>query len=616
MILNRRMLLQLAGLAPFARLTPAFADDDLKFGHAISLFDDVKYPAGFRAYDYVRTDAPKGGRIRMPAYGTFDSLNPYTINGDPAGVAIHDTLMVRSLDEPSTMYGLIAEQIAWPDDKSRVVFKLNPNAKFHDGQPITPDDVIFSLNTLKANLATQAAYYQNVDKVEQTGDHEVTFVFSQKNNRELPSIVAELPVLPKHWWNAPGADGKPRDTNAASLEIPLGSGAYKIKSMTAGSSIVLERVQDYWAKDLPVNVGQNNFDEIQYLYFQSQQVAFEGFKGDQYDYQFETSSKQWATGYDFPAVTDKKVVKESIALKQVHGMQGYVLNLRKPKFQDIRVRQAMNLAFNFEWSNANLFYGIYKRSRSYFNGSDMEATGLPSPEELELLNPLKDRIPAEVFTTEYANPLNTDPGAVRKNLQAAAKLLEAAGWKADTSGGKRVLKNDKGELLSVEFSLDSPLFERITLPYQQQLELLGFTVTVRTLDDAQMTQRKQTFDYDVMVNVYGQSLSPGNEQRFFWGSSEADKNGSQNYAGIKNEAIDALIDKLIFVKDRKELITACRALDRVLIWNTYIIPQWFSDSDRIAYWDRFGRPEKTADYELGVPTTWWFDADKAKKISG
>lgn len=615
MTINRRTLLKLAGLSPLTRLTPAFADD-LKSSHAVSLFDDVKYPADFKNYDYVRVDAPKGGRFRLPAYGTFDSLNPYTINGDPAAVSILDTLMVRSLDEPSTMYGLIAESIAYPDDKSRVVFKLNANARFHDGQPITADDVIFSLNTLKANLATQAAYYQNVEKVEQTGDREVTFVFSQKNNRELPSIVAELTVLPKHWWEAKDANGNARNTNASTLEVPLGSGPYKFKSVTPGSTIILERVQDYWAKDLPVNVGQYNFDEIQYLYFQSPQVAFEGFKGDQYDYQFESSSKQWATGYDFPAVQEKKVVKEAIALKQVHGMQGYVLNLRKPKFQDVRVRQAMNLAFNFEWSNANLFYGIYKRSRSFFNGSDMEATGLPSPEELELLTPLKDKLPPEVFTTEYTNPLNNDAADVRKNLQAAAKLLDAAGWKAKTENGKRILRNDKGEPLSVEFSLDSPLFERITLPYQQQLELLGFVVSVRTLDDAQMTQRKQTFDYDVMVNVYGQSLSPGNEQRFFWGSSEADKNGSQNYAGIKNEAIDALIDKLIFVKDRKELITACKALDRVLIWNTYMIPQWFSDADRIAHWDRFGRPEKPPDYELGVPSTWWFDQDKAKKIGG
>ncbi|MBG1232742.1 extracellular solute-binding protein [Aestuariivirga litoralis] len=614
-MINRRLLLKLAGLAPFARVPAAFADE-AEFKHAISLFDDIKYSPGFKQFDYVNSTAPKGGRFRMPAYGTFDSLNPYTVNGDPAAVSVLDTLMERSLDEPSTMYGLIAESLSFPDDKSRVVFRLNPTARFHDGKAITPDDVIFSLETLKANLATQAAYYKNVEKVEQTGDHEVTFVFNQKDNRELPSIVAELPVLPKHWWTVLGADGKPRDTNAASLEIPLGSGAYKFKQVVPGSTIILERVPDYWAKDLPVNVGQNNFDELHYLYFQSVQVAFEGFKGDQYDYQYETSSKQWATGYDFPAVTAGKVVKETIALKQVHGMQGYVLNLRKPKFQDIRVRQAMNLAFDFEWSNTNLFYGLYKRSRSFFNNSELEATGLPSPQELALLEPLKDKLPPEVFTTEYQNPTNPDGAARRKNLQAASKLLDAAGWKAVDDGGKRVLKNDKGEVLSVEFVLDSPLFERITLPYKQQLELLGFVVSVRTLDDAQITKLRQTFDYDIIVHSYGQSMSPGNEQRFFWGSTEADKQGSQNYAGIKNEAIDALIEKLIFVKDRKELITACRALDRALIWNSYIIPQWFGPDERIAHWDRFGRPDKAPDYALGVPTNWWWDEERAKKIGG
>ncbi len=614
-MINRRFFLALAGAMPFMRFGVARADD-LTFSHAVSLFNDIKYPPGFKNYDYVSADAPKGGKIRLPAYGTFDSLNPYTINGDPVAITVLDTLMVRSLDEPSTMYGLIAESIAYPDDKSQVVFRLNANARFHDGHPITPEDVIFSLETLKANLATQAAYYQNVQKVEQTGDREVTFVFNQKGNRELPSIVAELPILPKHWWMAKDANGNARDPNAASLEAPLGSGAYKFGAVNAGSSFTLERVADYWAKDLPVNAGQNNFDQITYLYFQNVQVAFEGFKGDQFDYNFETSSKQWATGYNFPALVQGKVVKSVVPLKQVQGMQAYVMNLRRPKFQDIRVRQALNYAFDFEWSNTNLFFGQYKRSRSFFNNSDMEAIGLPSPEELALLEPFKDKLPAEVFTKEYQNPVNADASARRKNLQAASKLLADAGWNAVAEGGKSVLKNGKGETLAIEFSLDSPLFERITLPYKQQLELLGIVVSVRTLDDAQITKLEQTFDYDIIVSKFAQSLSPGNEQRFFWGSSEADKNGSRNYAGIKNEAIDALIEKLIFVKDRAELVTACRALDRALIWNTYMIPQWFSPDDHIAYWDRFGRPEKAPDYELGIPTTWWWDGDKAKKIAG
>ena len=614
-MLTRRRLLQLSALSQLVRVSPALAAD-LKFTHAVSLFDDIKYPADFKNYDYVNPAAPKGGKYRQAVVSSFDSLNDYTVKGDPAGIGILDSLMVGSLDEPATRYGLIAESMAYPEDKSRAVFKLNPAARFHDGHAINPEDVIFSLTTLKANLPNYAGYYKNVEKAEQTGEHEVTFFFSEKNNRELPSIISELPILPKHWWTGMGADGKPRNTDAPSLEIPLGSGAYKIKSVAAGSSIVLERVADYWAKDLPVNAGQNNFDELRYIYYQTPQVAFEGFKGDQSDYQFETSSKQWATGYDFPAVASGKVVKATPALKQVHGMQAYVLNLRKSKFQDIRVRKAMVLAFDFQWANTNLFFGQYQQSRSFFNGSEFEAKGLPSPEELEFLNPLKDKLPPEVFTTEYQNPVNGDGAARRKNLQAATKLLADAGWVAADDGGKRVLKNAKGERLDVDFVLDNPLFERITLPYKEQLELLGFSVTVRTLDTAQTKKIQDQFDYDIIVNTYGQSLSPGNEQRFFWGSSEADKQGSHNYSGIKNEAIDALIEKLVFVKDRKGLVAACRALDRALIWNYYMVPHWFVPYERIAYWDRFGRPDKLPDYALGVPTTWWWDEAKAKKISG
>ena len=614
-MINRRRFFQLAGLAPLLRAFPARADD-LKFSHAVSLFDDIKYPADFKQFDYVNVSAPKGGRFRLSALGTFDSLNPYTVKGDPVAVSVLDQLMVAGLDEPATRYPLIAEAIAYPEDKSRCVFRLNAAARFHDGKPITPEDVIFSLDAMKNNLASSAAYYKNVSKAEQTGEHEVTFVFAEKNNRELPSIISELAILPKHWWTGNGPDGKPRDINAASMELPLGSGAYKFKSVSAGASITLERVADYWAKDLPVNVGQNNFDELVYAYFQSPQVSFEGFKGDQFDYQFESSSKQWATGYDFPAITSGKVVKEEITLKQVHGLQAYVLNLRKPQFQDIRVRRALNLAFDFEWANTNLFYGQYKHARSLFSNSELEATGLPSPEELALLEPLKDKLPPEVFTTEYQNPLNSDPKARRKNLKQAAQLLADAGWKADEANGKTILKNAKGETLGFEFTLDNPLFERITLPYVQDLAKLGIVATVRSIDEAQFKKLQDTFDFDVIVGSFGQTLSPGNEQRDFWGTAAADKQGSRNFAGIKNVAIDALIEKLIFVKDRNGLVAACRALDRAVMWNSYFVPQWFGPTERIAHWDRFGRPDKAPDYGLGVPTTWWWDEAKAKKIAG
>ncbi len=611
---TRRTILKLAGLSPLARFSSAFADAPV-FSHALTLFDDIKYKPDFKHFDYANPDAPKGGKLRRSMVGTFDSLNTNSLKGDATGVTTNETLSTPALDEPATSYGLIAESFYHPDDISSVTFKLRPEARFHDGKAITPEDVVWSFEALKKNLTTTAAYYKNVLKAEQTGEREVTFTFSEKNNRELPDIVGQLTVLPKHWWTANGPDGKPRDIGASTLEIPLGSGPYKISKVTAGSSIITTRVVDYWGKDLPVNVGQNNFDEITYVYFTDQTVAFEGFKGDQFDFNLETSSKQWATGYEFPAIKAGRCLKKEVTLKQVHGMQAWVLNLRKAKFQDVRVRRAFNLAFDFEWSRANLFYGQYVRSRSFFNNSELEAKGLPSPEELALLEPLRDKLPPEVFTTEYANPTNPDATARRKNLREAAKLLGEAGWNVTAANGKNILKNAAGESLSAEFVLDSPLFERIALPYKEQLEALGISISIRTIDDAQYQKRLQTFDYDIISSVFPQSLSPGNEQRYFWGSEEAGKDGTKNYAGIKNPAIDALIDKLIFSKDRKGLITACRALDRALIWNQYMVPMWYGATERIAYWDRFGIPEKTPDFGLGFPTTWWWDADKAKKTA-
>jgi microcin C transport system substrate-binding protein len=611
---SRRTFVKLAGLSPLLRLAPAMAADKV-FTHASSMYGDVKYPADFKHFDYVNPTAPKGGKLRQWAAGSFDSLNPFTIKGDPAGTTIVETLLTRSLDEPFTEYGLLAEGLYHPNDISSVSYRLRPEARFHDGKPVTPEDVIWSFESIKANVPTRAAYYKDVVKAEQTGEREVTFLFSAKNNRELPSIIGQLSVLPKHWWLANGANGKPRDVSASTLEIPLGSGPYKFKSVVAGSSFILERVPDYWGNDLPVNIGQNNFDEISVIYFQSPIVAFEGFKGDQFDYYQETISKNWATGYDFPAVRAGRVIKEEIPLKKVNGMQGWVLNTRRAKFQDVRVRKAFNLAFDFEWANTNLFYSQYTRSRSFFNNSEMEAKGLPSPEELVLLQPLKDQLPAELFTTEYANPVNADATARRKNLREASKLLADAGWNVTQDGGRNVLKNAKGETLSAEITLDNAAFERIALPYKEQLGLLGINVTVRTIDAEQAVKIKETYNYDIIVHNFGQSLSPGNEQRFFWGSAEADKNGTQNYAGIKDSAIDKLVDAVIFAKDRENLITACRALDRALIWGYYVVPQWFRPAERVAHWDRFGRPDKIPDYDIGFPTTWWWDEEKAKKVS-
>ncbi|MBI3672108.1 MAG: ABC transporter substrate-binding protein, partial [Rhizobiales bacterium] len=362
--------------------------------------------------------------------------------------------------------------------------------------------------------------------------------------------------------------------------------------------------------------GSNNIDEIEYIYFRDANVAFEAFKGDQFDWRTETSSKTWATGYDFPAIKSGRVVQEKIELKQVQGMQSWALNIRRDKFKDPRVRRALNFAFDFEWANTNLFYGQYIRSRSYFNNSEMEAKGLPSPEELAILTPLKDRLPPEVFTTEYTNPVNATAQDRRKNLREASRLLAEAGWTVTQDGAKSVLRNAAGESFAIEFLLDSPLFERIALPYQQQLELLGITATIKTIDSAQYERQTQTFDYDVIVGNWGQSLSPGNEQRDFWGSEAAARNGSRNYVGIANPAIDRIIDKIIFVKDRPSLITASRALDRALMWNHYVVPMWYIPYERTARWDRFARPDKLPDYSDGFPSIWWWDEAKARKVAG
>jgi microcin C transport system substrate-binding protein len=611
---SRRTLLKLASLSPLLRMTSALSQDK-PFAHAVSVFNDVKYKSDFTHFDYVNPKAPKGGTIRQQASGTFDSLNPFTIKGAPAAISVVETLLTKCLDEPFTEYGLLAEGIYHPEDISSVTYRLRPEARFHDGKQITPEDVIWSFEALKTNVPTRTAYYKDVAKVEQTGDRDVTFVLSSKNNRELPSIIGQISVLPKHWWLANGEDGKPRDVSVSTLEIPLGSGPYRFKRVIPGSSILLERVLDYWGRDLPVNVGTNNFDQVNIIYIANPLVAFEAFKGDQIDFYLESISKNWATGYNFPAIKDGRCIKEEVLLKKVSGMQAWVLNTRKAVFKDVRVRKAFNLAFDFEWANTNLFYGQYTRCRSFFNNSEMEAKGLPSPEELVLLEPLKDLLPPEVFTTAYTNPVNNDSAARRNNLRQATKLLAEAGWTATQESGKNILKNKAGDPFRIEITLDNPAFERVALPYKEQLALLGVDVSVRTIDSEQFVKLKETFNYDIMTHNFGQTLSPGNEQRFFWGSEAASKNGSENYAGIHDKAIDALIDMVIFANDRKSLITASRALDRALVWGYYMVPQWFRPGERIAYWNRFGKPDKPPAYDLGFPSIWWWDAEKAKKVS-
>lgn len=616
MPIDRRRFIKLAAapLAVSALPLRALAEER-RFTHALTLFDDIKYPAGFAHFDYVNAAAPKGGVVRVGVVGSFDSLNPYTYKGEAAGGAPAETLMVRAMDEPSTQYGLLAESVWHPEDRSLVVFRLRPEARFHDGTPVTAEDVAWSMMTLKDVNPRLEAYYRNVVKAEATGEHEVTFTFSQSGNRELPSITGELSVLSKAWWTGKDAQGKARNIAEIALEPVLTSGPYRVVDFKPGATISVERVKDYWGEKLPVNVGQNNFDRMEFIFFRDANVAFEAFKADQYDYRAESSSKLWATGYDIPAVKDGRCLKKELEIHAVNGMQGYVMNLRRDKFKDVRVRRALNLAFDFEWANANLFYGQYTRSRSFFNNSEMEAKGLPTPEELALLEPLKADLPPEVFTSEFQNPVNATAQDRRRNLKEAADLLAQAGWTIASQGGRNLLKNAKGEPFTITFLLDSPLFERITLPYQKQLEMLGFTVTVRTVDSSQYERQKQNFDFDILVHSWGESLSPGNEQRDQWGSAAADTAGSDNMAGIRNAAIDKLIDQVIFAKNRAALTTAVRALDRALIWSQFVVPQWYLPKIRLAYWNRFGMPEKLPQYDLPIPSAWWYDAEKARTVT-
>ena len=588
----------------------ASADDKR---HATSLIGTPKYGPDFKHFDYVNPNAPKGGSARLWAMGTFDSFNIIPYKGNKAGGIglIYDTLMATSLDESSSEYAQIAEWVSYPADFSSVTYKLNDAARWHDGKPITPEDVIFSLDVLKKNNPQYAFYYKNVTSAEKTGEREVTFRFDEKNNRELPQIVGQLVVLPKHFYE--GEAGKTRNVAETWLEPPLGSGAYKVKAFEAGRYIVYERVKDYWAEKLPVNLGQNNMDEIRYDYYGDQQVSFEAFKAGQIDWYTESSAKSWATNYDFPAIRAGKVVKNGdISLKNPRPMQGFAFNTRRAKFADPRVRQAFNLVMNFEWLNQNIFYGQYKRTSSYFENTEMAAKGLPQGKELAILEEVRAQVPPEVFTTEYKNPVNETPTDVRNNARAAVKLLQEAGWEVKNG----VLTNVKsGEVMTVEFLTVQDSMMRVISPYIQSLERLGVKATARIIDTPQYQRRTDEFDFDVVIDMFAQSESPGNEQRDYWGSAAADRSGSRNSIGIKNPAIDKIIDKIIFAKDREELVAASKALDRVLLWNYYVVPQWYSPNERFAYWNRYSHPETLPTRAIGFPTIWWYDQEKAAKLN-
>jgi len=583
------------GLAPVAG---AAAENS----HGVAMHGDLKYPAGFKHLEYVNPNAPKGGTVRLSATGTFDSFNSFIVKGNPAaGLGfLYDNLMFGTADEAFSQYGQLAESVEMPDDRSWVAFTLRPQAYWHDGKPVTVEDVIFSFDLLvKKGTPFYRFYYGNVAEVLKTGPRTVRFNFKPGENRELPLILGQLTVLPKHFWET-------RDFSKTTLEPPLGSGPYEIDSFEPGRSITYKRVKKWWGRDIPVNRGQYNFDVIRYDYYRDATIALQAFKKGEYDYRPENSSKAWATAYDFEDVKTGLVRKEEIAHNRSTGMQAFVFNTRRGKFKDHRVRQALGYAFDFEWSNKNLFYGQYSRTRSYFDNSELAATGTPKGDELKLLQPFRDRLPPEVFTQEYNPPKSNGSGNIRRNLRAAGKLLNQAGWVI--KGGKRVFEAT-GAPMELEVLLVSPLFERIVLPFAKNLEKLGVKLTVRTVDPSQYRRRLDTFDFDVIVGGAGQSLSPGNEQRSYWGSKAADIEGGRNFIGIKDEVIDALIEKVIAAPDRKSLMTSVRALDRVLQWGHWVIPHWHIKYDRVVNWDKFGRPAVTPT-QGNQFMAWWIDANK------
>ena len=600
-------------LAKAARADSATAEP--AFRHALSLFGDIKYPADFKRFDYVNPDAPKGGIARQISIGTFDNFNIAVagIKGSiaPAAALINETLMTRSQDEVATEYGLLAEAAAHPDDFSWVIYRLRKEARWHDGQPVTPEDVIFSFDVLKKYSPMYGSYYRHVVKADKMAERDVKFTFDSPGNRELPTIVGELPILPKHYWGATDSQGRQRDISSTTLEPPLGSGPYRIKEFDPGRSVKLERVKDYWGANLPTQLGLNNFDEMHFEFFRDNLVALEAFKADQADWIAENSAKQWATAYDFPAVIEKRVVKEEFPIKDAGLMQALVLNLRRDQFKDARLRRAFNYAYDFEEMNRQLFYGQYRRINSFFDGTDLASSGLPQGLELEILETMRDRVPAEVFTTPYSNPVGGNAEAVRSNLRESARLIKEAGFEVR----ERKLVDAAGKPFAVEILVPDPPSERMALFYKPSLERIGVTVSIRVVDDAQYENRVRSFDYDMIIDGWAESLSPGNEQREFWGSQAADLPGSRNTIGIKNPAVDALIDKVIFAKDRPGLVAATRALDRVLLWNFYVVPQFTYGFERYARWDRFSHAEPLPTYgHSGLPSLWWFDADKAAKI--
>jgi microcin C transport system substrate-binding protein len=622
---TRRSLLQAAGRL---LLTPALTtlksreafpaqEAERSWHHGLSLFGQLKYTAGFAHFDYINPQAPKLGTVRRGAFGTYDNFNVVIagLKGNlTAGIDfIYESLLTPSLDEISSEYGLIAEAVSFPPDFSSVTFRLRPQARWHDGKPITPADVIFSFNAFKTHSPEHSIYYRHVREALVSGEREVTFAFDGPGIRELPLIVGQLTILPKHWWEGPDSSGQRRNVANTTLEPLLGSGPYRIKAFEAGNWIIYERVDDYWGGDLNVRVGHNNFDRLRFDYFRDLTVLFQAFKADDLDWHVENNAVNWVTGYDFPAVSKKWVVREQFPIRNVGVMQAFAFNARLAKFKDWRLRRAFNFAFDFETINRDIFYGEYTRISSYFQGTELACTGLPQGRELEILEPLRGEVPPEVFTTPYWNPVGGNLQADDNNLREAKKLLEAAGF---VVRDLKLVDVKTRQPLRIEFLLAAPTYERFVLIYKEALERLGIDVLVRMVDAVQYENRLRNWEFDIVVAAWAESLTPGNEQREYWGSRAARTPGSRNLIGIADKAIDGLIERVVLAVSRDELVAATHALDRVLLWHHYVVPQWTYSKIRTARWDRFAKPDRMPSYGLSAfPDIWWWDTKRAEKLA-
>jgi microcin C transport system substrate-binding protein len=578
--------------------------------HGLSVFGDLKYPADFTHFDYVNPDAPKGGRIALigpSAIDTFDSFNGYILRGDPVQgfELMFDSLMARANDEPDAMYGLVAKTADVAEDRRSVTFALRGEAKFADGTPVTAEDVCDSFRLLSTQGHERIRIaIRDVEACEVLGPLEVRYRFKGERTRDLPLTVAGLPIFSKAYYAKV-------DFSKSTLEPPLGSGPYAVKDFQPGQYVTYGRREDYWAKDLPVNKGRHNFDEVRFEYFRERTAGFEALKAGKLDLREEYTSRDWATAYEFPALKDGRVIKEVLPDETPSGAQGFFFNLRREKFQDIRVRQALNLAFDYEWTNANLFFGLYKRTASFFELSPLKAEGLPPPDELALLEPFRQTLRPEVFGEAVMPPVSDGSGQDRKLLRAASRLLDEAGWAQDGT----VRRNARGETLDIEFLIDSPIFERILGPYVKNLKLLGINATIRTVEAAQYQSRMENYDYDVISSRFMAGLTPGDTLRIFFGSESVNRPGTFNMSGVASPEIDRLIDKVVEAKTRAELDVAGRALDRVLRAEQFWAPNWHKGSHWIAYWDKFGRPAAKPKYDRGILDTWWYDEAKAKRIA-